>query len=612
MPKIRKRTSKRVGLKLQHSIKKRIKEHNKKARRAAKDAPPKRVKKDPGIPNLWPYKEAMIQQIEEAKEREEEERQRQKDKRKKALDKKRAQNEARDAAEEAPAPRVSALAKRRWFFKEMKQVVDAADVILEVLDARDPLGCRCREIEQMVQSKMQAHGTNPKIVVLVLNKIDLVPPEVARKWVAYLRKELPTIAFKASTQKGARKIAQISGDKADHQSPEDLQKSGAVGASSLVQLLKKYALFGKSMQKKKKKITVGIIGYPNVGKSSLINSLKRERAAGVSSTPGFTTNVQTFRLDGDIELIDSPGVMFATDADEIELVLRNCIKPDQLSDPVAAAQAVLERCGKERLQELYSIAEFSSTENFLALLAAKRGKLGKGGVPQLLDAAKVVLRDWNEGRIPYYTAPPEDAPASSASSTEIVAGFSKEFDIEALLKQADTEVDRELKEADAAAMADEAGEGDGEKKAKARPRQRDFAVLASRAPFKMDLSALTSAESKEGPVDIDEDEDEDTSGDEEEEGKGSSAAQKFVFNPGKESGAATTERKSRAVVRQFVDPEEQRNQSQKKALQKAKKQQGKMERRFGKAAFMAGGEGAGGMEDEDDGPVKNPFAVGNA
>ena len=75
------------------------------------------------------------------------------------------------------------------------QVVEAADVVLQVLDARDPLGSRCRQVEEAVLNS----GTDKKLV-LILNKIDLVPKENIMAWLKHLRNELPTLAFRCSTQ----------------------------------------------------------------------------------------------------------------------------------------------------------------------------------------------------------------------------------------------------------------------------------------------------------------------------------------------------------------------------------------------------------------------------
>jgi nuclear GTP-binding protein len=81
---------------------------------------------------------------------------------------------------------------KRAFVKELNKVVEMADVILEVLDARDPMGCRNPELEARVMGEQ-------KKLILVMNKIDLIPPENARVWLKYLRQEFPTVLIKCNT-----------------------------------------------------------------------------------------------------------------------------------------------------------------------------------------------------------------------------------------------------------------------------------------------------------------------------------------------------------------------------------------------------------------------------
>jgi nuclear GTP-binding protein len=95
-----------------------------------------------------------------------------------------------------------------------------------------------------------------------------------------------------------------------------------LGADSLLQLLKNYVHSTGA----KIAITVGVIGAPNVGKSSIINSLKRNKVAAVGNTPGVTTSVQQVHLDKHLRLLDSPGIVFSNRPDEAEGALRNYIK----------------------------------------------------------------------------------------------------------------------------------------------------------------------------------------------------------------------------------------------------------------------------------------------
>lgn len=156
------------------------------------------------------------------------------------------------------------VAARRHYWSEMVKVVDASDIILEVLDARDPEGCRCREVETMIQSKMDRSGATPKRIILVLNKIDLVPHDNLLAWMKHMRREFPTIAFKSNTQQQSTNLKQTTfvtrGSEVDEKT---LGRSAAVGSQALLQLLKNYS---RSLNIKKQ-ITVGIIGYPNVGQS---------------------------------------------------------------------------------------------------------------------------------------------------------------------------------------------------------------------------------------------------------------------------------------------------------------------------------------------------------
>ena len=313
---------------------------------------------------------------------------------------------------------------RRAYLRELKKVVESADVILQVLDARDPNGSRASTyVENMILSHPD------KRMVLVLNKVDLVPKEAVSGWLTVLRRSMPALAVKAATnmQDDRSCGARAKGDSA-------LKGSAAVGVEGLLQLLKNYAR--SSCMKKKGNISVGIIGYPNVGKSSILNSLKRARAVGVSPRPGFTTCMQEVVLDKNIRLLDSPGIVFDdVNNGGVDVLLRNCINTDSMSDPLPAIKGLITRCSQERLMMTYALPSFPpGDENiFLGMIAKKFGKVRRGGIPDKVAAAKLVLSDWNNGKVPFYTPPPLEATESHKAGLEgtakVVKKFDKDFDI---------------------------------------------------------------------------------------------------------------------------------------------------------------------------------------
>jgi len=220
-PKLKKE-SKRMSCRKKYKIQKKVREHNRKVRKEEKLNMNKRKKsKDPGIPNLYPFKEQLLRQIQEKKEKEEDEKVKRKEqKQKSALRKRKLQDLQRDA--EKRAKQFDKRQKnelddnkhvaftngpiedsKKTFYKEFKKVVEASDVIIEVLDARDPLGCRCPQLEELIMGS----GKSKKLVLL-LNKIDLIPKDIAEKWLKYLRNEHPAVLFKASTQTQKKKLAQ--------------------------------------------------------------------------------------------------------------------------------------------------------------------------------------------------------------------------------------------------------------------------------------------------------------------------------------------------------------------------------------------------------------------
>ena len=280
---------------------------------------------------------------------------------------------------------------RKRFWKEFQKVVKVSDVLLEVLDARDPLGCRLREVERVIDSQY----AGKKKFILVLNKVDLVPKEAIEKWIEYFRVEgLPVVAFSASG--GGKASGQDAGT--SHQDPTHRC------VHHMFEVLRR---FQRTEHGGRKRITVGIVGFPNVGKSSVINALKRERVVHVGNTPGVTTSAQEISLQGHVKIVDCPGVVMS-DGSEAEIVLRNAMKIEHITDPIRPVELIVERCGVDMLSAIYDIKRYNGFEQFMTLLAERKGKLLKGGKPNIEDVCRVVLKDWNDGRIHFYTTPPDD------------------------------------------------------------------------------------------------------------------------------------------------------------------------------------------------------------
>uniref|UniRef100_A0A3Q4BAB8 Uncharacterized protein n=1 Tax=Mola mola TaxID=94237 RepID=A0A3Q4BAB8_MOLML len=306
---------------------------------------------------------------------------------------------------------------RKAYYREFKKVrIESSDVILEVLDARDPLGCRCPQVEQaIIQS-----GTNKKIV-LVLNKIDLVSKEIVEKWISYLRNEFPTVAFKASTQQQNKNLKR-SNVPVTQATTELLNSSACVGADCLMKLLGNYC---RNLDIKTA-ITVGVVG-------KVLNILIC-RFSNIGATPGVTKCLQEVHLDKHIKLLDCPGIIMATSTTDAAMILRNCVKIEQLVDPLPPVEAILCRCNKAQIMEHYGVPDFHTALEFLSLLARRQGKLRKGGLPDTDKAAKSVLMDWTGGRISYFTHPPETHTLPTHVSAEIVTEMGKAFDWDELEK----------------------------------------------------------------------------------------------------------------------------------------------------------------------------------
>ncbi|KAF4340048.1 nuclear GTPase [Fusarium beomiforme] len=512
--------SKRTPVRLRHKIEKASAAKQKKERKLAKKNPEWRskLKKDPGIPNLFPYKEKLLQEIEENRLKKVEEAQRRKELAKAAktgakdeaamtdvqadvddemeedgmdqdidesnpmaaliasaraaaatYDRQLADDDDMDEDDDSddsdndrgPEMSIGQASSRKTYDRVFKQVVEQADVVLYVLDARDPEGTRSREVERQVM----AAAAGGKRLILVINKADLIPPKVLRDWLVYLRRYFPTLPLRAS---GAAPNAHTFNHR-------DLTVQST--SATLFKALKSFAV----SRQLKRAVSVGVIGYPNVGKSSVINALlsrmsgkggSSSKACPAGAEAGVTTSIRSVKIDSKLTLLDSPGVVFpssssthsaglvslknATEA-HAHLVLLNAVPPKQIDDPIPAVTLLLKRlsASPDLMQKLTNVYDIPAllpdrtngdiTTDFLVQVARKRGRLGRGGIPNLAAAAMAVITDWRDGRLQGWVEPPVLAVESTTTATKPSIKNAGEDEVAADQKQIVTEWAAEFK-----------------------------------------------------------------------------------------------------------------------------------------------------------------------
>ena len=238
------------------------------------------------------------------------------------------------------------------FWKIVDRVIDEADIVLMVVDARMVAKTRNEEIER----KVHAAG---KTLITVINKADLVDKDQLEQ---YKQKLHPCVFVSAQKFYGMTKLRHMI-----------LRFSDDV-------------------------VTVGVVGYPNTGKSSVINALKGKSSAPVSSVSGYTKGRQNIRVDNRIRIIDTPGVLSEfDDVAKIEHTITASVT--KIKNPDIAFYDLYEHYAKELLR-YYKIKDLTlDAESALEEIAKKLNRFKSGGVPDVETAARIIIQEWQKGKI---------------------------------------------------------------------------------------------------------------------------------------------------------------------------------------------------------------------
>jgi len=246
------------------------------------------------------------------------------------------------------------------------------------------MGTRSKYVEQHLKTE-KSH----KHLVFILNKCDLVPTWVTKGWLVHLSSEYPTLAFHASITK-------------------------SFGKGALINLLRQFS----KLHSDKKQISVGFIGYPNVGKSSIINTLKHKKCCNVAPLAGETKVWQYVSLFRRVNLIDCPGVVSNASDSNSDMMCKGVVRLEYVTNTADYIDAIMEKVKPKYLTQAYKIASWSSGEDFLTQLCKRSGKLLKKGEPDLDSVARMVFQDMQRGRLPYFTAPPNSSRLADGKDNE--------------------------------------------------------------------------------------------------------------------------------------------------------------------------------------------------
>ncbi|XP_021715656.1 GTPase LSG1-2-like [Chenopodium quinoa] len=324
-------------------------------------------------------------------------------------------------------------------WRQLWRVVERSDLIVMVVDARNPLFYRCPDLEAYVQ-EVDEH----KRTMLLINKADLLPYSIRLKWAKYFHDHgILFVFWSAKAASAALEGKMLSVPK--HMQEDTLQESEDVDTKiyGRDELLDRLQFEAEEIMRLRKSgpeaassshfhssvgnagvhlasngVTVGFVGYPNVGKSSTINALVGAKRAGVTNTPGKTKHFQTLIISDKLTLCDCPGLVFPSfTSSRYEMIACGVLPIDRMTAHRDAVQVVADKVPRHVIEEVYKITlpkpkpyEPQSRPPLAAELlrayCASRGYTSSSGLPDETRASRQMLKDYIDGKLMHYELPP--------------------------------------------------------------------------------------------------------------------------------------------------------------------------------------------------------------
>ncbi|KAK5773716.1 ribosome biogenesis GTPase LSG1 PWA37_005000 [Arxiozyma heterogenica] len=318
-------------------------------------------------------------------------------------------------------------------WKQLWRVVERSDLVVQIVDARDPLLFRSVDLERYVK-EIDERKQN----LLLVNKADLLTRKQRITWAKYFISRGISFTFysalranqlleleKETSEFDQERMVQID-DEVTEDEDIDEEVKEKISILSIDQLEELFLTKAPSepltepLPGKKPILQIGLVGYPNVGKSSTINSLVGAKKVSVSSTPGKTKHFQTIMLSDSVMLCDCPGLVFPNFAyNKGELVCNGVLPIDQLRDYVGPSNLVAQRIPKYYLEAIYGIHIQTRTkeeggdgvtptgQELLVAYARARGYMTQGfGSADESRASRYILKDYVNGKLLYINPPP--------------------------------------------------------------------------------------------------------------------------------------------------------------------------------------------------------------